>query len=124
MRESVITTFRRSRTWIARASPGTASLDTTTSAAHPECGRIPMAAGCMVSRATLTLGYFVRGLVIVEQVLIAVHRQAAGEGGTGEAGAMPGLFGSVHDIALVGDEDGQRSDLILHFAHENEPEFG
>src|SRR5208337_655440 len=54
----------------------------------------------------------------------AVHRQAAGQFGAGEARAMPGLLGSVNDVALVGDEDGKRADLVLHFAEQDEPELG
>ncbi len=59
----------------------------------------------------------------MEQILVAVHRQAASEIGAGESRTMPGLFGRVDDVALVGDEDRKGPDLVLHLAQQDEPEF-
>jgi hypothetical protein len=67
---------------------------------------------------------FFHGLRIMQQVLVSVHRQTAGEICSGEACAMPGLGGRVNDVSLIGDEDGQRADFVLDFAQENDPKFG
>ena len=36
---------------------------------------------------------------------------------------MPRLFGHVHDVALVGEEDRQRTDAVANLPLENEPEL-
>src|SRR5881394_1134725 len=38
-------------------------------------------------------------------------------------GEMPHLFRHGHDVALVGEEDGKRSDAVANLPLENEPEL-
>src|SRR6266446_7648952 len=57
-------------------------------------------------------------------VRISDYGQPGRHSVAGETNSMPRLCWRVYDVALAGDDDRQRPDLVLHLALQNEPEFG
>src|SRR5215471_10395194 len=69
------------------------------------------------------LSQFLVRLVIVQQVRVSVHCEPCRRSGSAMMRTMPGLFRNVNDVALVGQEDRKRANLVFNLAFENKPEL-
>src|SRR6476646_8271232 len=73
----------------------------------------------MASPSQLASRLLLGRLPVVQEILVAVHRQPRGHRCRTVGGEMPRLFRHVHDVALVGEEHRQRADAVANLPLEN-----